>query len=57
MMGWSNEITLWCDGEECGEWTRITVSKVTYARNRAERGRGWDTSRSEDLCPDCKGGD
>lgn len=53
-MSWSNEITLWCDGEECNEWTRFTVDRVTFARSRAEGDRGWDTGRSEDLCPDCK---
>jgi hypothetical protein len=55
-MSLTREITLWCDTEDCVEWTTLNDyesggGKAGMAR-LAARGRGWQhTVADGDLCP------
>jgi hypothetical protein len=55
-MTYSKQITLWCDGENCGKWIQETEPTVRMAVSWA-RGQGWTSpSWDEHYCPDCSGG-
>lgn len=51
-MTWSKDVTIWCDGDNCMEWARYSLSTVGATRKRA-RDDGWVYRGGEDRCPDC----
>lgn len=51
-MSYTKQITYWCDGEECEEWTMVGGSAAHKEWFRAEK-RGWEGGPNESYCPDC----
>jgi hypothetical protein len=46
---------IFCDGDDCSQWTHGAVSRRTAAsaaRKNARRA-GWKITRKGDFCPEC----
>ena len=52
-MSWIKNITIWCDGDGCGEWRwGETNESVTESRKMLKK-NGWKHRNGKDYCPDC----
>lgn len=54
-MSTSKEVTVWCDGDGCHNWThgdRGPHATAADARKGARR-EGWVRADGRDLCPAC----
>lgn len=53
-MSASRHVTIWCDTDDCQQWTDHGQSRVADTR-RLARAEGWTVKDGMDRCPVCSG--
>lgn len=52
-MSYTKNVTIWCDGEDCGCWENGMAPNVAKARRFVQREKGWVRIGNRDFCPRC----
>lgn len=52
-MSWSKQVTIWCDGDNCGNWDQVSTGSVKKAVNTVKKYEGWTVKEGKHYCKEC----